>query len=212
MLPELLEPNADEQIVIVEGEKDVDTLTANGILAKTNSEGAGKWRSEWPPFFERRHIVIIPDNDDPGRRHAEAVALMLQEGAYSVKILHPPDLPRHGDVSDWFDAGHTRDELIELIDATQLHKPAQTASTPATSMVWAGNKHRPVALQIIERLKSHGFFVRSMDGRHYFFDTTTKKLGEVSAKENSFEIVLVLNRTKTAECTSGISSQLHSWC
>lgn len=208
MLPELLEPGADEQVLIPEGEKDVETLVANGFLATTNSEVAGKWRPEWSPYFERRYIIILPDNDDPGRRHAEDVASMLQETAYSIKIVHLPDLARNGDVSDWFDAGHTRDELIELIDATQLHKPAPTAEPMAATLVWEGAKHRPVALQIIERLKDHGFFVRSIDGRHYFFDRITKRLGEVSAKENSFEIVLILNKTYQINKTESLYSYL----
>ena len=206
MLPELLAPDADEQVLIVEGEKDVERLMANGFLATTNSEGTGKWRSEWSPYFERRLIVIIPDNDAPGRSHAGGVASMLQ-AAYSVKILHLPDLPPKGDVSDWFDAGHTRDELMEIIDTTALYR-AEATPAEGPEIIWEGSRLRPTALAIVDRLKSHGFFVRSIDGRKYFFDRETKKLGEVSKKENSFEIDLMLNKRYQINSTEHLHSYL----
>ena len=54
-LPELLAANPAAWVLIVEGEKDVDRLTALGFVATTNAGGAGKWRPElsrpllWPP-------------------------------------------------------------------------------------------------------------------------------------------------------------------
>jgi len=40
-LPELLEPDADRFIFIVEGEKDVDALKSEGLFATTTPQGAG---------------------------------------------------------------------------------------------------------------------------------------------------------------------------
>jgi DNA primase len=47
-------------------------------------------------------VVILPDNDEPGRLHAQQVATSVYNVAASVKVLHLPDLPEKGDVSDWF--------------------------------------------------------------------------------------------------------------
>jgi putative DNA primase/helicase len=49
-----------------------------------------------------------------GQDHAEDVARALYGTAMSVKVLHLPDLPIKGDVSDWIEAGGTRDELERL--------------------------------------------------------------------------------------------------
>ena len=43
-LPELL-ARPDEPVYVVEGEKDADRLASMGLLATTNSGGAGKWQA-----------------------------------------------------------------------------------------------------------------------------------------------------------------------
>ena len=68
-------------------------------------------------------MVILPDNDKPGRDHAEAVARSLVGIAASVKILALPGLVDKQDVSDWLDAGHTVEELEQLADAAPDYGP-----------------------------------------------------------------------------------------
>jgi hypothetical protein len=98
-------------VYIVEGEKDVDTLVRLGLLATCNPGGAGKWRDDFNRFFAGRPIIIIPDNDQPGRDHAQSVARSLLPVAASVKVLHLPDLPDKGDVTDWLATGGTKEKL-----------------------------------------------------------------------------------------------------
>jgi hypothetical protein len=74
-LPELLK--ADE-VVVVEGEKDVDALADLGFTATTNPFGAGKWPDHFGPLFAGKHVVLIPDNDEPGRDHMRKVAAKLR--------------------------------------------------------------------------------------------------------------------------------------
>ncbi len=116
-LPELIASDAGV-IVIVEGEKDVDRLRAEGFKATCNVGGAGKWRDEYSDHLADRHVVILPDNDKPGRDHAELVARSVAPVAASVKVVELPELPDHGDVSDWFDVGETAESLRAIIDAT----------------------------------------------------------------------------------------------
>jgi putative DNA primase/helicase len=78
--PDLAEAIANEHVVfIVEGEKDVDNLAELGIPATCNAGGACKWRHEqmFQHFYEA-DVVIIPDNDEPGRDHANLVATSLE--------------------------------------------------------------------------------------------------------------------------------------
>lgn len=112
-LPELLEAPSTMPVFIVEGEKDADRLWKAGLPATTNPGGAGKWRSEYNHWLSGRSVVILPDNDEPGRRHAQHVAHSLWGTAKRIKIAALPDLPPKGDVSDWLEAGRSPDALIE---------------------------------------------------------------------------------------------------
>jgi putative DNA primase/helicase len=101
-LPELRQGVAlREKIFVVEGEKDADRLTDVGMYATTSPLGAEKWRSEYNPHFAGADVIIPPDNDDAGRKHAEQVARALSGVAGSVRLLELPGLPPKGDVSDW---------------------------------------------------------------------------------------------------------------
>jgi hypothetical protein len=111
-LPQLL--NASE-VYICEGEKDCDNLAKLGLVATTNPQGAGKWPAKiFSGWFEGRHVTILPDNDEPGRKHARDVASKLHDTAASIRILELPGLGPKGDVSDWLDAGGTAEQLHEF--------------------------------------------------------------------------------------------------
>ena len=121
---------------VVEGEKDVDRLHSIGIIATTNAGGALKWCEDYTHQLITagvKSIVIVPDNDEPGRKHADCVARSCQAAGLDVKLVTLPDLPAKGDISDWLDAGHTRDELIGLVENTALYAPSPAASTAITS-------------------------------------------------------------------------------
>ena len=117
-LPELLAAPAGEAIFIVEGEKDADNLAGRGFVATCNVGGAGKWRAEYGEHFRGRRVVIIPDKDEPGRRHADQVAAALVGIAAEVKVLELPGDCK--DVSDWLVAGGTADELRTLAEAAPV--------------------------------------------------------------------------------------------
>lgn len=127
-LPELLKSTG--RVYIVEGEKDVDRLWSLGLIATTNAQGAGKWQADFADSLAGRDVVILPDNDDSGRKHMQAIAASLVETANSVRILELPDLPLKGDVSDWLDAGHTEFELEVLADTVPSAKPEDHALGP----------------------------------------------------------------------------------
>ena len=115
-LPKVL--NA-ETVYLPEGEKDVHTLEGWGLVASCNPGGSGSSHlyAEWTDYFRGRHIVILPDNDEPGRKHAAAVAAALLSVAASVRIVELPGLPAKGDVTDWRDAGGTFEQFRELTEA-----------------------------------------------------------------------------------------------
>jgi hypothetical protein len=107
-----------ESIVIVEGEKDCDNLRAFGFIATCNPMGAGKWRPEYNQYFQGKKVSILPDNDKPGRDHAQTILKNLKGVVKSVKVVELPGLPEKGDISDWLSQGHTKEELTEIIRNT----------------------------------------------------------------------------------------------
>jgi hypothetical protein len=124
-LPELLKADPSEPVFVVEGEKDVETLRRHNLLATTNAGGAGKWKKE--SLFNQPlrgcHVVILPDNDEPGRQHAEAVRSILATITASVHIVKLPGLPVKGDVSDWFKQGYSRELLLAQLPTRQSDQP-----------------------------------------------------------------------------------------
>lgn len=122
-LPQLLEAKPDQPVFIVEGEKDVLRLESLGLIATCNAGGAGKWPDELSKHFSDRRVVILPDNDEPGRKHADKVAHALNMANADVRVLLLPGLPPKGDVSDWLDAGGTAETLHDLIVSPGNHLP-----------------------------------------------------------------------------------------
>lgn len=115
-IDEVIAADPKMPVFIVEGEKDVDRLWKEGLVATTNPFGALKWKDDYSPSLQGRNVIIIPDQvddqhpTDPGPEHAEQVYKSVYPHATTVRILN---LDKH-DVSDWFDAGHTAAELVEL--------------------------------------------------------------------------------------------------
>jgi hypothetical protein len=120
-LPELLAAPSEQTVFIAEGEKDVNALVKIGRVATCNPSGAGKWRSEFAQCLADRDVMIIPDNDAPGRDHAAQVIASLLGVAKRARILELPGLPEKGDFSDWLARGGTPaqfDDLVGRLDAT----------------------------------------------------------------------------------------------
>jgi phage/plasmid primase-like uncharacterized protein len=115
-LPEIIEAAGNEHfIVIVEGEAKADLLWSWNVPATCCAMGAGKWKSEHSAFLRGADVVIVPDNDEPGRDQADAVGASLQGIAKSVRVLELPSLAPKADVIDWARAGGTVEQLHDLI-------------------------------------------------------------------------------------------------
>jgi hypothetical protein len=121
-LPDVLKAIAEGSTIhLVEGEKDADNLHKLGVTATTNAGGANKWRSEYSESLRGAHVVLIPDNDEPGRKHVEQVAAALTGIAKQIRVLDIAGLwsecPPKGDISDWIAAGGTAEQLAAIVEA-----------------------------------------------------------------------------------------------
>jgi hypothetical protein len=93
---------ANEQIYWPEDEKDCDTLGRLRLPAFTFGGTADGLPDGCEGCVSGRDVVILANNHRRGQEHALAKAALAHRVARSVKVLAFPDLPRGGDVSDWF--------------------------------------------------------------------------------------------------------------
>lgn len=113
-LPEVLAAVAEGRTVyICEGEKDVEAARALGLVATCNAMGAdngtgNKWLPEFGEVFRGASVVVVPDQDEPGERHAEWVIHTLKGVAKTVKVSCPAS---GKDLADWIEAGATAADI-----------------------------------------------------------------------------------------------------
>lgn len=104
------------QIVLVaEGERDAETLESLGFVATCNPMGAGKWRPEYADALRGKDVVVFPDNDEPGKKHADQIVDSLAGIASTVRVV---DVRIGKDVSDWVAGGATRDVIQAAIQSS----------------------------------------------------------------------------------------------
>lgn len=109
-----------------EGEKDVNTVSSKGYAAITCG-AVDDWRGDCTELFRGADVFILAHNDNGGMKLAYKVKADLQSVAKSVKIVLPcPDV-EHGDISDYFAAGHSKEEFEKLIQSeyteSENHEP-----------------------------------------------------------------------------------------
>jgi len=120
ILFKLREVRAAQNVLVVEGEKDVETAYTLGLpegwAATCNPMGANKWEPQYSEALQNKKIVICPDRDEPGKRHGERIAQQLQGIAKEICWL---DLPSDKDLSEWVHQGGATTTFQDLI----LHAP-----------------------------------------------------------------------------------------
>ena len=81
-----------------------------GLVATTNHGGAGKWGEEHAQHLEGRNVIVMPDNDQVGHRHADAVVASLWGKANQIKRV---DLPAcRTRATSWTISGRTRSKSL----------------------------------------------------------------------------------------------------
>ena len=123
---------SSDYALLVEGEKDVETLHKMNLTATCAPDGAGngKFRPELVPWFKDKRVYIVPDNDKPGRDFSHEQAAKLAPVAKVVKVLDLtqiwPELPEHGDITDivqQIGAEQTKQALREIVKVATKYRP-----------------------------------------------------------------------------------------
>ena len=141
-LPEI---QGQKAIFIAEGEQDADRLASIGLPATTCAGGAQKWRDAYTKQIKDagvERVVILSDNDEPGRKHAEQVAASCHRAGIDVRIVNLPDVAEKGDVSDYLDA-HSKADLTTLMKAAPRYTPTHDAEPTAQTTARTSAEFRP---------------------------------------------------------------------
>lgn len=118
-------------VYVAEGEKCVTRLGELGIHAVTLPNGAqSSWKDIYAPTFEGLDVIVVLDNDDPGRKYGNTVATNTYKVAKKVKILDLskiwPGIPPKGDIADLIDkfgADEAARLLVHLETETPVWEP-----------------------------------------------------------------------------------------
>lgn len=132
-LPALL---SSDKVLLVEGEKCAEALNSIGYVATCCAGGAGAWKEHYADFLVGKEVIILPDNDAPGRDFAEAAKSSLRGKAKCVWIRNLPGLKEKEDVFDFLKnpENHSlfpsllirsEEELIEAAKELQDEEPSE---------------------------------------------------------------------------------------
>ena len=114
--------HSHESIIVVEGEQGVEALNRAGYPATCTPGGAGNWQQELKEHFAGKHVILIPDNDDPGRKHMASVAEKLTGIAASITTADIcKNLNDKDDIVQWIQ----RNDIRTLISQIRPNDPAR---------------------------------------------------------------------------------------
>jgi hypothetical protein len=184
----------NDQLFWPEGEKDVDTLNKLNLPAFTFGGTGDGLPSGIEDYLKNRHIVILADNDEPGREHAGKKAVCAHNaGAASVRIVHFPELSLKNDVSDFIGHGGTIEQLTERVDAEPIWSPTSQDESSEDRAILVSRCAAEIAPEKIEWLWTG----RLALGKH------TCIAGEPGAGKSQLSIAIIATVTTGGEWPCG---------
>lgn len=190
-------------VFVPEGPRKAKLLNRLGLLATSSGNGAKGFRqSDWKPLAGR-DVVILPDNDGPGKEFAEGVAEFLLDlhPPAQVKIVELP-LAEGEDVVEFVER-MTRDSKDEQAIKMELERLARLAQvkTAATAPAKEQDRkdHGPIHLTDLgngQRLaQAHGEILRHCHpwAKWLHWDSTRWRIDDAGAiKLKSKGVILSL--------------------
>lgn len=106
----------NQNIYIVEGEKDADNLNRLGLAATTIY--SKHWEKSYTNQLEGAKIVFIGDTGQAGEQFKKLFWKNLKNKVKTFRVVNLTGIEKLGDnkdVTDWLELGHTKEDLIECI-------------------------------------------------------------------------------------------------
>jgi putative DNA primase/helicase len=133
---DLLQARPKSPVMVVEGERCAEAARkivgdVYVVVSWANGSKAVE-KADWSPLFERKTILIWPDNDDPGKEAARKLGEILYQKCGDVKIINPDDRPPRWDSADALDQGWKWPEFFEWAKPrAAVYAPAVTVTAVA---------------------------------------------------------------------------------
>ena len=105
-----------------------------GFTATTCPMGAGKWRDRYTECLRGKRVVIVPDNDESGRKHLTQVARSLAGAGIEARVLRLPENVK--DVSDFvatLDKTEAAEHLSMMMKDAEPYAPDEGAEAASTA-------------------------------------------------------------------------------
>jgi putative DNA primase/helicase len=153
----------DKTLYIVEGEKDCDRLATLGIPATCNVGGAGigKWLPQYTETVAGLHVIIVADDDEPGREHAREIAHAIRDRVATLRLTY---CRRGNDISAALDAGYQLDAALEDLPTTEGIGIFRVSDIVTSRVEWAWPGYIPRGkISIIDGDPGEGKSVLSLD-------------------------------------------------
>ena len=84
-----------ERVIVCEGEGNADRVAKLGLLATTVA--GQKWTENAAEMLADRELVVLEDNDEPGRFNTEKALEVLAPVAKSIRVVRLPGLKHRKD-------------------------------------------------------------------------------------------------------------------
>jgi putative DNA primase/helicase len=115
-------------VVVTEGEKACDALTARSVLAVGTVTGAGTVPADAVlRQLAGRDVILWPDHDADGRRHMARIGQRLALMGTTPRWVEWREAPAAGDAADWTGT----DEALRMVLAAAAPLPATAAAAAA---------------------------------------------------------------------------------
>jgi putative DNA primase/helicase len=128
-LPAYAGSSASDPVIVTEGASDAGAMMGTGFEGVVGVPMTGHGGPMLADLLADRHVVLVADADEAGRRGSEKIAAALAERCASVRIIEPPG--GHKDAREAVVAGATRADFEALIAEGEPMKP--TASNASTN-------------------------------------------------------------------------------
>ena len=123
-LPEVIKA---ELVVICEGEKKADTVTAWGLCGTSLDTGSkSKLSPDMVKHLYGKAVIVLLDNDETGAAYGEYLAQTLNGKAKEIKVILLPGLGPKEDVIDWAKSpSNDGAKLRKIMDAAPPWRPTE---------------------------------------------------------------------------------------
>src|SRR4051794_13245454 len=132
-LPAVLDAVADgRRVLLLEGEKDVETAEALGLVATTNPGGGRNFPDHLAAPLAGADVDVVLDRDDTGWARGVTCHRLLTAVGARARLLLPAVRDAKADFTDHIAAGYLLDALVEV--------PARQSTNPSHARAPTGSK------------------------------------------------------------------------